>query len=372
MSDASYPGARKQMRKGAIIINDMVLIRTSREFSPGALTNGPYSDLWGGEWYGYSGDLAVSVEAAAPYPAVINHDGDKMRQIALTKVYANINKSGIMAGEVMSDIGMTMQMLRRPFGGAVKLVGKMLTYRNRNIGKTAASAAKASANAWLEYRYGWRPLVTDAMKVISDVEQIKLNYRPPRLVARSQETDGSTMTVSFADVLLPNSSLRASGTCSRFVQVRASAGVLYQSAITGSTSAAMAKVLGTRTRDLPATVWEVIPFSFVMDWFVNVGDWVQAVTPNPEVQILGHWTTVVREEKLLLSSTGLKQQNGSHTATGDWGSSTRTTVQVDRAANRPLPTTPVLKSLPLSRHQAVDAAALLVNQVKLGLGRLRH
>jgi hypothetical protein len=42
--------------------------------------------------------------------------------------------------------------------------------------------------------------------------------------------------------------------------------------------------------------WELIPFSFVADWFVNIGPYVRAITPKVGVHSLGSWTTTKDEQ----------------------------------------------------------------------------
>jgi hypothetical protein len=36
-------------------------------------------------------------------------------------------------------------------------------------------------------------------------------------------------------------------------------------------------------------IWEIIPFSFVVDWFANIGGLINALNPNPSYKTLGSW-----------------------------------------------------------------------------------
>jgi hypothetical protein len=40
-------------------------------------------------------------------------------------------------------------------------------------------------------------------------------------------------------------------------------------------------------------IWELVPFSFIVDWFFNVGETLAAFTPNYGIESLASWYTVV-------------------------------------------------------------------------------
>lgn len=62
-------------------------------------------------------------------------------------------------------------------------------------------------------------------------------------------------------------------------------GILYETAVI----ARMAANLGL-SRPL-STAWELVPYSFVVDWFVNVGAWLDAIQPSLAHKTLGAWVS---------------------------------------------------------------------------------
>jgi hypothetical protein len=44
---------------------------------------------------------------------------------------------------------------------------------------------KASAQTWLEYRYGWTPIILDAKAIAKEVHKLREPYEKSRLVARA-------------------------------------------------------------------------------------------------------------------------------------------------------------------------------------------
>jgi hypothetical protein len=55
---------------------------------------------------------------------------------------------------------------------------------------------------------------------------------------------------------------------------------------------------GVGFKDLLTLPWELVPFSFVFDWFVNVGDRLRAAVPTSGFKELGSCTTVTRVDSV--------------------------------------------------------------------------
>jgi len=66
--------------------------------------------------------------------------------------------------------------------------------------------------------------------------------------------------------------------------VNVRAGILYEYHRSPDT-------FGIGLSEVPVAGWEAIPFSFVADWFFNIGSYIEAITPISGVKRLGSWTT---------------------------------------------------------------------------------
>lgn len=138
-----------------------------------------------------------------------------------------------------------------------------------------AKPSRSPTNNWMEYRYGWRTMVMDidgAMRQLADF----MISKPPILVVKSQVKDawGSTATISRAG------SIAAAATpvyCDilQSYSYECGASITYRFSVSNS-------FLSTATQmglTNPLTwAWEIIPYSFVVDWFCNVGDVLQNMT----------------------------------------------------------------------------------------------
>jgi hypothetical protein len=120
---------------------------------------------------------------------------------------------------------------------------------------------KSLANNWLAYQLGWRPLINDLFNGYSAIKEVLA--RDPDIRVEAYETS------SFG---LPNplsSKKVVEGEVQKFCKVGITAKIVKP-------NLAALDSLGLIN---PASLaWELAPLSFVMDYFVNVGDFLQALS----------------------------------------------------------------------------------------------
>jgi hypothetical protein len=114
---------------------------------------------------------------------------------------------------------------------------------------------KAAADAWLAWRYGWEQLGRD----ISNVYDLVLN--PYTLVVEGR-----------AGISIPYSAVTTStkdwGPCLMTTSREIEADSSYRANCIGILKGSTLNVLA----DPAITLWETVPYSFVADWFINVGN----------------------------------------------------------------------------------------------------
>lgn len=371
MSDENHPGYKRAIARNVIVMGDMSLVRRERSYTPGNIA---WWDNTARVATYYDGDFVYAGEGFGSMSPISSNDISSIGQIALAKAYAKMNEPNLLSGEFLSDISKTMGMLRRPFQGFQTLVDKVHKRKIRNLGRLRREVAKADADAWLEYRYGWKPLMMDTEEIYGMVGQKMATYNQ-HLVARASESYELARAKEFVDATIWDSPFwRISGQALNEHSVRASAGVMYD-VDCRTTARGMASRLGTRLSDVPATVWEIVPYSFVVDWFVNVGSWIQAVTPVPGITVRGSWlTTVEKLTQTTLASEikciGLAYPSGD--AKGPGGSSSVKTERVTRTAFPILGSTPVMRVRNPSLIQTADGLSLSLSSIMGSLRRLKH
>lgn len=134
---------------------------------------------------------------------------------------------------------------------------KALGCKRRTVRKTASDAG----GVWLEYSYGWKPLVEDIYSAVN-VLQLPL----PSGLVRGKAQGDTTFTVKSSFTGQTITTIH-SWKLRRLLQMRISLGnyVAWQANELGLTNPL-------------AIAWEVIPFSFAVDWFLPIGKYLQSLT----------------------------------------------------------------------------------------------
>lgn len=170
-------------------------------------------------------------------------------------------------------IGDTAQTLGRAYGA----------FRKGNFRRAAKALGLdkptgAFANNWLAYSYGWRPLLSDAVGMATTLYDFFENTKGDgqRITVKSSWKKSAPVSVPEYHFGWSNSAT-STNSYADYVQwsrnIRARAGLLLE---VEYQSAALAASLGVGLTDPLLTAWELTPFSFVFDWFVDVGSWLEA------------------------------------------------------------------------------------------------
>lgn len=240
-----------------------------------------------------SGDLGYVLAAAMQSREPISHTSmvrkiPYMRDQVVAKAISRIASSEADILVSLAEAKKTAQMLRHPFLKSRDLLNKMVGARNRNL-KLSMNWAQASVSAYLEFRFGFLPTILDIQN-ISRAYKVPKTDKPKRLVARaSLDAFDIYQRTDTRLALLGADGADVTGIFAR--NHRVSAGVLYE--LRETLNEANLRAYGARLSDVPRTMYELIPFSFVLDRFVNVGDWLQAMIPQPGVRVMGSWVTTI-------------------------------------------------------------------------------
>lgn len=139
------------------------------------------------------------------------------------------------------------------------------------------------------------------------------------------------------------------------------AGVLYNVAF----STELAKKLALLGVDRPmSSAWDLIPYSFIVDWFIGIGPFIASWEPKPGCNRLASWSVITQEfwEKLRFTSlVPYYPGNWYGYQTTPLSDGYRHVKEVTRYAN---PSTPVLPSINVKLNAAklLDLAALFLKQ----------
>jgi hypothetical protein len=298
----------------------------------------------------YSAHLTADTTEVDIFPGLYSDSMDTATQKALLSFLSKVNSTKLNIAQIFAERQQTVNMI------ASNIMQLVDTYRdlrrgrnpftNRNS-KPLKQGSKELANRWLEYSYGWAPLVSD---VYSALELQKL--QPPSGIVRSRGTVNQSKTYynvpkgSIYDTMESWSTevRQKSSTCAIRARVTLDNPNLSFATSVGLTNPAL-------------LTWELLPYSFVVDWFLPVGSWLEAQTALLGVTLTDVSTTRTAKFRGDSSvSTTIKQ--GQPGSGGGSGTGSYIEINKNRQLSLPLLEFPKLKN-PLSVGHALNALALL-------------
>lgn len=271
----------------------------------------------------------------------------KNKKVDLGVAYAERKATSRMLGDNARRMARSVRELRRGnFRNAARALGII-----HDPGKPRGSNW---TNHWLQLQYGWKPLLSDiygSCDALSKREQSDW-----RVTAKARRNDSYTAKVSTTPggTTYPTSNYDAwSGVAERQRGVFVRIDALPDNDLTMSLSS-----LGVTNPLLVA--WELVPYSFVVDWCLPVGNWLNSLDA-----LLGYtsaYTSTTYYNKTLWEDRGVSRTN----YTSKWGFvknnwyGSKQLLRISRSASSgvPLPTFPSFKD-PRSLGHMANGLSLL-------------
>lgn len=219
---------------------------------------------------------------------------------ASAKAYSNIDHSDVLLLATIAEADKTVvgitQLLRKVHSIFRKL-------RRRQYKKLAKEISRAAylIDLYMQARYELRPLYYDILGIANAMQRVapavgsRETFRGYDYIEKSVKRDFPFNQTYGSALNLTCPCITRSETTHR---VECRAGVLTQ--FMGMPSGQAYGIYS-----IPETIWELIPFSFIVDWFCNVGTVVSAWAPNVESKVLASWvvtTSVITKTARVIPS----------------------------------------------------------------------
>jgi len=223
-------------------------------------------------------------------PSQMPVDTSKAYNTALGNFLVNANEvvSPFKGMTFLGELKGTLEMLRRPasalrngFSAYLKRarrirdgVGPPPIRDPRRVAawrRKAKMANKVLANSWLEYCYGWRPLLGDIESACNAYSTFASKVDTLRVYGKGEDrTSGQASTI---DMFYPNY-FKSTLSTIRYSKLKSVFKGVVRNDYRGIETTASEEVIrlsGFRLEEFIPTVWELVPYSFVVDYFTNIG-----------------------------------------------------------------------------------------------------
>lgn len=223
-----------------------------------------------GSGYSYIRSRPKRPNSEARVPPNFDAMGQNLRAEAIVKALNKLRgENAMQLGADLGEVRRTMNMIADPFSRLLRAYragrsGRWGSIPNiLGMNKRDVLTGKTLANNWLAYQYGWMPLKST---VYSGVEVLREGFGFPSF----RRTANVAGTARWKwDQVIPDSAdvIRLSG------DFRVTCGLSFtvsDSAIASLDAAGLVNPL--------SIAWELVPFSFVLDWFIPVGNTLSALS----------------------------------------------------------------------------------------------
>lgn len=298
----------------------------------------------------YSAHLTEDSNIVDIFPGLNSDAMDTVTQEALQSFLGKINSTKLNIAQIFAERQQTVDLIATNVGRIAGLYSDLRHGRNpftNRSSKPLKRGSKDLANRWLEYSYGWVPLVQD----VYDAIELQ-SLHPPSGLVKSKKSRYITKVFHSVPKGNPYENMESFSTetrtrgCTCTIRARVT---LDNPNLTFATSTGLTN---------PALLaWELLPYSFVVDWFLPVGNWLEMQTALLGVTLTDVSTTrTCRFRGDSEVSTTLKP--GHPGSGGGRGRGSYIQINKERVLSIPPLSLPKLKN-PLSVGHAISALALL-------------
>jgi hypothetical protein len=279
--------------------------------------------------------------------------------VASSKAWSNANQHDANVLQDAAESRQLAKLLISPKTTAQKIIAAAVKTRGKSVLSGAKSLGKSSldlaSDLWLQYQYGIKPLVSTLNGVVDAMARYRKRHRWTARgnvsLSRTKVTSGSS-AYWVADIFWTRTDVH---------EVKVRAGILLEEEVK------LTNNLGVDASGMLSLPWELIPFSFVADWFINVGDFISSIVPFTTKTPLATWYTIEETITSTFTVTGNGAPKGAWTIVrGASGTFSGSLQSKKRLVPLPGPSIAFKPDSPLqvlADKRALDSAALVFQRL---------
>lgn len=333
-----------------------------------------------------STNMVEALQGSTAFPSIgsgFQTGLDRARDEVLTRVYSKANSANadmiieltqlMSTGKMFLGAGRTLLSLATNANAFLRKPGLFLRRgedRKIRIPPDGREVNLSSlAGWWCELRFGWGPLLYTILGIQEalardDLDTVKrITYRALEEYQYVAEKTNvvpvtyNTFTTNFlyTTKIEYKSNLRA--------------GILVEDGFT------LARALGLDVRYIPIALWDAVPLSFIVDRFINCGNYIRSLQPIPATAFGGSWvvekfdvTTTRKAEYVAMDkSSGSGSTYKRWAITGGTNSATQQRIGTVRTIYEQSPLLPTLRhdwSQFKNLYNLIDAIMLAIQRLK--------
>jgi hypothetical protein len=231
-------------------------------------------------------------------------------------------QTSFQGGVFLGELRETISLLRSPVKSlrqGINAYLETLKKRSRSIRRAPRARRKSQlktilSDTWLEYSFGWIPAVADIDAGLTTITDSLVRDWPPRKLVigfgRDRETYRNGTSIMGTNTT-PFIQYANSQTTECFIKY-------YGMVTIGTNSLGSSRRVGFDLSNFVPTLWELTPYSFLADYFLNIQDIISAATLQRSTVLWMSKTVVCSDEMAVTSPIALIGNGNSNLSKGSF------------------------------------------------------
>jgi hypothetical protein len=219
--------------------------------------------------------VAIPNASVPDAPSVIGLDFSSLDAAARVEFLSQVRaaRTGFQGGTFLGELREALHMIRHPAQAirtGLNVYHKVVSKRLRGV-RVGRLAGRIASEAWLEYNFGWRLLAQDVRGAVNNLDHVRNFYM--KVINVRKTNDFALPSTKAASSV---NALQFFAWCNRTAKMA----VRYKGAVSCEFSRPPSQIesWGLNTSNFVPTVYNLIPYSFVVDYFTNLGDLIDGMS----------------------------------------------------------------------------------------------
>lgn len=212
-------------------------------------------------------------------------------------------QSSFEAGQDIGEWRQTLEAVHHPLNSlktSILNYFAVLTKRKRKYNRNPIALRKVLADTYLEFHFGWQPLVADVSQALADIGRFRFPAIPVR--GRAHDAYSAQLVTVFGGYYSGMTHSHTYKETSTF-ECRYK-GMLRPKNLGSNGKLSLAQSLQLTPDKWLPTAWDLLPYSWMSDYFVNIGDIISGLSAAMSIDLAwGVKTTRHRIERQYIDVT---------------------------------------------------------------------
>ncbi len=233
--------------------------------------------------------------------ALSESDVSRLRVQCSTEVLSKRGRSDSDLWESLAEYRQTVEMLRAPLEQLGRMSKSLL--QSAQNGVAGRDLLKRISAGYLLYRYGIIPLMKDVESILNSLQ---------RQTGKQRKTSRSKGQL-YATANLSGSFVHSFGVSTVTWSNQVQETLNIRCMTLDEVDLSFLGNLGFSLKGLLTLPWELMAYSFVADWFANIGDYIGSIAPSVGYNMLGSCMVEHRVTVNTYNSVGVNKPSGTWT-----------------------------------------------------------